>query len=474
MSNIVPITTVNASVVQAPLPSTLQQTGAIISQGGTTQPVYPAAGSLVSYPTLASGVAALSAAKPLTSLTWSGSVVTGTTTAPHGWTIGDVISAVIAGETPAGYNGTVGITITGASTFTYPLVSNPGAQSVAGTVILLDEAILLSQLTTYFAGNGVPAVNILELGEGTPSEGVILLTTFLTNNPNAADAGGPTPQSQYAYLMPNNWDNVTTFLALLNTYNAPDKMTYFYISTTVANEAVYAGKKSVFAFVQAPGVLFVTEFGAASAFGTALKQNPSSSNKVPPMSYAPAFGVTPYPLPGNQAVFIGLATNNVNWIATGAEGGLPSVTIIKQGQMSDGNPWNFWYSVDWMQINSQIAISNEVINGSATTLNPLYYDQDGIDRLQNRVTQVGNQAVSYGLALGQVISTRLPIAQFLKNFNAGQYAGQMVINAEPFDTYVVENPSDYAVGKYAGLACVYPPLRGFLNIFFNLQAVTFA
>jgi hypothetical protein len=216
-----------------------------------------------------------------------------------------------------------------------------------------------------------------------------------------------------------------------------------------------------------------TEFDCASPLGTAAKQAPSSSNKVPPMSYAPAYGVTPYPLPGNQAIFSELAAANVNWIGTGAQGGLPSNNIIFQGQMSDGNPWNFWYSADWMQNNSAIALANEVINGSATSLNPLYYNQPGIDRLQNRVVQVGNLAVSSGLAVGQVIATKLPIEQFQANFNANAYDGQLVINAEPFAVYSAENPNDYASGRYAGLACVYPPLRGFLNIFFNLQAVTF-
>lgn len=118
------------------------------------------------------------------------------------------------------------------------------------------------------------------------------------------------------------------------------------------------------------------------------------------------------------------------------------------------------------------AIANEVINGSASSLNPLYYNQNGIDRLQNRVRQVATQGVAAGLGNGQVISTKLPIQQFLANYNAGLYNGQIVINAEPFLTYVGENPNDYGAGKYSGLSCIWIPQLPFLNIFFNLQATT--
>ena len=141
-------------------------------------------------------------------------------------------------------------------------------------------------------------------------------------------------------------------------------------------------------------------------------------------------------------------------------------------KMSDGNFWNFWYSADWAQINMQQALANEVISGSASSLNPLYYNQQGIDRLQNRVVQVANQGVTAGLGNGQVLVTKLSQSQFLANFNAGNYAGKIVVNAEPMQAYANENPNDYGVGKYAGISCVWIPQLPFLNIYFNLQATT--
>ena len=454
------IVTVNASILQAPTPNNLQQTGGLISQGGTI--VTPGTASLVG--TLAELTALLAPAKAISTITWSADVVTVTTTAPHGWTTGDTpIEIAIVGASPAGYNGTFAATITGANTVTYPLASNPGASTAPGTINLGSVKELTQMGTTYFANNAAPSVYVVELGEGTTTEGVSALTTFIGTVKG-------TDRQIYGYLVPREWDADAGFLAFLSNHNTVSSEIYFWVTTTVANQAVYStpGYKCVYAAVESP-VAAATEFSLASAFSNALSQIPSSANKLVPMSYSPSYGTTAYPLIGNQNVLQGLATNNVGWVGTGQQGGISS-NIIYQGKMSDGNFWNFWYSVDWAQINMQMALANEVIIGSSSSINPLYYNQTGINRLQNRVVAVANQGVGAGIGNGKVVSTQLPQAQFLANLNAGQYAGQIVINAEPFAAYTKENPNDYAAGKYSGLTCVWIPQLPFLNIIFNLLA----
>ena len=451
MSNAIVV--VNVSETNAPTPSILQQSGAFISQGGTTT----AANTLTLLPTLATLTGILAGTKAISTITWLSNVATVTLTANHGWTISDVVNITIAGELPAGYNGTFACTITGATTFTYALLSNPGAQSQAGTAILADENELLQMATTYFAGNGVVSPYVLELGEGTAAEGVTALSAWIAANPGVI----------YSYLVPREWDAVSSYLTFLATWNTPSSQTYFFTTTTVANRAVYAGLKCVLAEVEAPSI-GATEFSLASAFATTLSYNPSPTNRVTPLSYAYAYGVTAYPLTGNATVLAELNTANVGYIGTGAEGGI-SKTILFYGQMSDGNPFNYWYSADWFVINVNLNLSNEVINGSNNPLAPLYYDQNGINRLQNRAVATGNQAITNGLALGNVIATTLPALQFAANYEAGVYAGQLAINAEPFSVYTTENPSAYATGTYGGLACVYTPLRGFKQILFYLN-----
>lgn len=73
------------------------------------------------------------AAKSISTMTWSSGTVTVTTSSAHGYPTGDVLKLVIAGVTPSGYNGTFLCTITGATTFTYALTSNPGTVTAEGT-----------------------------------------------------------------------------------------------------------------------------------------------------------------------------------------------------------------------------------------------------------------------------------------------------------------------------------------------------
>ncbi len=88
-------------------------------------------------------------ANVLTAAAWSAGVVSVTTTAAHGYVTGNDVT--ISGNTPSGYNGTFKITKTGASTFTYPLAVDPGANTVLGQVD---------------AGGGALPVQVLQLNIG--------------------------------------------------------------------------------------------------------------------------------------------------------------------------------------------------------------------------------------------------------------------------------------------------------------------
>lgn len=67
----------------------------------------------------------------VTSITSSGTLATVTMANPHNLKTG--MQVVVAGFTPAGYNGTYAITVTGASTFTYVLAGALGVTTVTGT-----------------------------------------------------------------------------------------------------------------------------------------------------------------------------------------------------------------------------------------------------------------------------------------------------------------------------------------------------
>lgn len=423
---------VNVSVTQqvASAPSTLQRTGAIVSQGGTTL----SSGTTQLLTQTSDLTSILSGAITLSAMSWNTNVVTGTTATPHGIPNGQIVSAVISGVTPTGYNGTYQITSTGANTFTYALSTNPGSVTVQGAVTLSDVSELVAQVTTYFAQGTNNAVYVLELGTGSPAAGVTALEAYIAN---------PTIKF-YSYLLPSQWDVETTAPTMARLYTSTTSQLYFYVTTTTATYTNWTGIKSVFATLQTPTAPS-TEFDAAAMFAVTLGYNPSSSDLASPLEYSFLYSVTPYSTLTNSQQTT-LSTAGVNWVGTGAQGQI-SNTLIQTGSYMDQNPFNYWYCVDWLSINVSIALAAAIINGSNTPTNPLYYNQAGINSLQKVAQATVNNGISFGLILSPA-----------------------TVNAVSFSTYVKENPSDYAEGIYKGLSCTFVPLRGFTSITIYLTA----
>lgn len=215
-----------------------------------------------------------------------------------------------------------------------------------------------------------------------------------------------------------------------------------------------------------------TEFSHAADFYVSLNYNPTSTNKVAPFNLSYLYGVTAFPTQGNSSLLSTLQAANINIVGTGAAGGI-SATLLQGGNTMDGNTFNYWYSVDWVQINVALNITNAVINGSNTPVNPLYLNQAGIDTLQGVGARTLGSAVSYGLALGSVVQTELTATALVDALAAGTYAGNVLINAVPFADYYHSSPNDYAIGKYGGFTCVYTPQRGFAQIIFDVIVTNF-
>lgn len=452
----VAIVTVNVSLLQAPSPSTLQQTGALISQGGTN--AAQGSLSLLTQPSDLTPLQPSSLLKGNTSIAWATGVATVTTAAPHGIATADTVMLTISGAVPSGYNGTFLCTVTGTQTFTYPLAVNPGVETQAGGYQPASVNELTSMVTTYFAQGTMQSVYVLELGIGGANDGVTALSTWITNN----------PLTVYSYLIPRAWDANANFLTMLALFEAPTAMQYFWITTTASTYQNYTNfMKCAFTLIEAPSKP-ATEFSLAGALYQALSYRPGPLNRVSPFCFTFVYGVTPYPTIGNGALLTALKAAYCNVIATGAEGGLLSDTMIEWGTTEDGRDFTYWYSVDYTQINAHIVLANEVINGANNRINPLFYDQNGINRLQARLSQLMTSEISFGLAVGTVLSTEMDANSFQQALDQDQFTAQAVINAIPFVVYATALPSDYKTGRYAGLTIVYIPQRGFTQIVLNL------
>ena len=454
-----PIVTVNVSTTVAPTPNTLQKTGAFVSQGATTL----ANGKTALLTQLSDLTALLTGVAAVTSITQSAGTATVTTTAPHGLPMSETILVTISGATPAAYNGNFLATVTGASTFTYAVPSGPSSPAT-GTIKWTPEDVqeLVAMATTFFAQGAGQGVYVLELGEGNAADGVTSLSAWITANPGIF----------YSYLLPRDWAAETTYLAFVANFEAATSKTYFFTTMTTGNYSTFTpAMKCVFGLVEAP-TIGLTEFSLAAPFWVTLNYNPSSTNRVTPTAFSYLFGVTPYPLPGNGTTLTALAAAGVNYVGTGSEGGI-TTSVLFFGTTMDSNDFTYWYSVDWVQINADLAVANAVINGSNNPLNPLYYNQDGINRLEAVLAGVMSSGVTFGLVLGNVIQVGLSGPDFTNALSAGTYIDQTVVNAVPFVPYSKASPGDYKIGKYAGLSVSYTPARGFRSIIINVNVSQF-
>lgn len=430
------IVNVNVSQIVAATPSQLQQTGALVSQGGTTL----ATNATQFLSQLSDLTSLLKAPLALTSLAWASSTVTATATVAHGVTIGQSFLVTIAGASPSGYNGTYVATATTTTAFTYALATNPGTETTPGTYTPPGQAELYSMAQTFFAQGNVTGVYVLELGAAAfPTGGITLLETWITANPGIF----------YAYLCPTEWDSFAGFATFLALYESTEAKTYFFVTTTSANLANYTAQmKDVFAFVPSPTAA-ASEFGCAAPFYSILNNQPSAVSKVPPTAFRYMTGVTPWPTQGYSTTINAILAANGNIILTGAEGGISNATLF-EGTTADGNDFSYWYSVDWVQIQAEQALANAIINGSNDPQNPLYYNQDGINRLRAIAQNTMNSGVAFGLVLPPV-----------------------TVTATPFYTYTLENPNDYSKGIYNGLAVTYTPQLGFKLVTFNVTVSGF-
>jgi hypothetical protein len=524
------IVVVNVTQTVGAAPATLQKSGALISQGGTTT----SPGNVTLITQLADLSAILKQPETIATTVLAGTTVTVTTTTPHGYPTGIDMIMTMAGITPVGYNGTYLCSITGASTFTYDLNQVLILASGSGGTYVPESAIELEAMgKTFFAQGANLSCYVLELGPGSPTDGVAALDDYIQANPNSDYTPGAEGYF-YAYVVPKSWDGNSYFLNLLASFESTTARTYFFITTTLATYQSYTDlMKCAFTLIESPqygtylaneltdatwtsgkvtfettstsgvsvgdwftiagctpseyngtyqalvvdgvyitaylvddpGALTVpgqlnqslygnagapnTEFTVASCFWRLLNYSPTAANLVAPFAFGYTYGVTPFPTRGQNALLTELKAANVNVIGTGAEGGI-SNTIILWGTTMDGHDMTYWYSVDWVQINVDLAIANAVINGSNNAQNPLYYDQSGINRLQAVAQNVMRNAIAFGLALSPV-----------------------TVNAVPFAQYVLQNPTDYPAGIYQGLSVAYTPQRGFIQIVFYVNVSSF-
>jgi hypothetical protein len=188
------------------------------------------------------------------------------------------------------------------------------------------------------------------------------------------------------------------------------------------------------------------------------------------MAFKFVYGVTMYPQRGNAPLLRAFKSANTNYISTGAEGGI-SFTMLYEGVTLDGHDYfNWWYTIDWVQIEVDLNLSNAIINGSNNPLAPLYYNQEGINYLETVLFNTMQSAQTFGMVLGKIEMTQYDGPDLTAAIYGGQFAGKCNVNAVPFLPYSLANPGDYKIGEYDGLSTLFIPSRGFIHILVNVVA----
>ncbi|HBK4813241.1 TPA: hypothetical protein LLT22_001574 [Enterobacter asburiae] len=432
------IVTVNVSQTIGATPSNLQQMSAVLSFGATFQE----AGKPVLL-TQSSDISDL-VNNPISSLTAEASsfgsdfILVLPFTNSINRDPGSEVQITIQKCSPNAWNGTYLATVVDSKTlsWTVPGSTLDGQPTTVGTFSLIGSDALVTAVDTFFAQGNSVGTYLLELGyqDDLPKNEVAALKTYMQE-----------PLKRfYAYLVPENWKANADFINLAKLYTANEAKQYFFVLEDTPDDTnyvtPYAGIKSIIAMADDT---YPATNAAAAAMWNLVSASPSEINKVPPMAFRYLQAVNANA--AKASILTTMVKQNINYVDTGAEGGISNTMLVK-GVTSDGNDMTYWYSVDWVQINVDMMLANAVINGSNNPINPLYYNQDGIDRLQQVAQGVFNTGVSYGLVNGQT-----------------------PVNAVPFKTYIKNNPNDYGIGRYAGLSATYTPMRGFVEIIFNIN-----
>lgn len=468
------IVTVQVSTVLAPAAATLQQTGCLTSFGATN--LDPGStGLLTRFSDLAP---LLPAPNTATTAVWAAGTpgtltITTTNPLPANLEAGDILQMTLTGFTPTAMNGVQLCTIIDDTSFSYTIAADPG-MTVPGQIITFAATQLNAMAATFFRQGSGRNVTVLELGLAVdfPTE-VSELEMWLNNN----------PLSYYGYCLPLEFGlavNIPTDLPLFQQYTNPEAMTYFWVTIELAAIGLIPpAVKSVIQMIEDPSVAPLrnstlpgdyAEFSLSGMLYWALYFKPTSVTRVAPMCFKYIYGVTPYNQQSNGPLFVSFKANNVNYIRTGAEGGI-AYTYVYMGVTADGfDYFNWWWTIDWVQINIKLDLANAIINGTNNPLAPLYYDQPGINQLEAVLAATMKTGGGYGMVNGVVVQTQLDSDDLSAAINSGTYEGQCNVNAVPFLAYSEQNPSDYGIGEYDGLSTLFIPARGFVHVLVSVVA----
>lgn len=250
------------------------------------------------------------------------------------------------------------------------------------------------------------------------------------------------------------WSDLTTandlYVLLANDYNSNSKACYGvaaipFANFTNDNKRNLTNIKSLFTLATNDSSTMV-QMGIGAIGYELSNYQPSVTNKVNPMTYRRLYNSEPLSDDDYRANKHLQDDFYTNMLMSPPNDGSGARSLVYPGIMTDGNDFTYWYGIDYIRFTLISNITNFLIESANSKINPLYYNQDGIDRLKAKVNQIISNCAAYGII--QI------------NYR---------IDAISYYEYVTQNPDDYKNEVYGGISIEVSPLKALRKIRFSLQ-----
>lgn len=261
-------------------------------------------------------------------------------------------------------------------------------------------------------------------------------------------------QNCYIAIAGYEWSDLsaanTLFATLVNQFNSNLKSCYGVGSIPISlytNDKVSILKNIKSLFTIATTLTPENAQVGVGAIGYELSNYaPSTVNKVNSMTYRRLYNAAP--LEDNDYIKNKSLQDqfNTNMLLNPPIDGSGAKSLVYPGILADGNDFTYWFGVDYIRFELISNITNLLIHGNNSKINPIYYNQDGIDRIKALVKQTITRCASYGI--------------IQSNFT---------VSAIDFADYVTQNPNDYKQEIYGGISIEVSPLKALRRIKFVLQ-----
>jgi len=301
-----------------------------------------------------------------------------------------------------------------------------------GTDLTINEVYKKIVLTfKSSSGNGVYVFNA-----GSPSGTApnLVYTSVISEIDKYLQESSNKP---YVLSVPYEFWGLEDFISFTENYNNANGITYFLFDTqgTAFESGVwqkYDGNKSIIGVYKNDSSLV---FCSCAFLGVMIsnKTTPLSAvNRMTSFDYSRLAGVEP--TNGNSAFIKGLIDNSIMFFGYTAD----EVTL-RNAVLADKNTMNYWFNIDYVQVALTNSLEVIIYNG-ANAQPPLFFNQQGINRLKSNITGT----INTGQAVGIV--------------------NEFKLDAIPFIDYKKLFPAEYAKGAYNGFALTIDGQKYILSV----------